>query len=140
MINNASSATAVSSKGGEETLQVFVRVRPPIYREIKLETAVSAYGGNTVVLHNEGKDTTCTYNQVFNEFTEQEQIFEKIKPLLVDTLSGVNACIFAYGQTSSGESLATLPSTSRLLIVDLLVNRKIIHDDWTKWRTRPCSL
>ncbi len=86
----------------EETLKVFVRVRPPIYKEVKLENAVSAMGGNSVIVNHEGKDTSCTYHHVFNELTEQEQIFEKIKPVLVDTLAGINSCIFAYGQTSSG--------------------------------------
>lgn len=92
----------------EEPLKVFLRVRPPIYKEVKLETAVMVANSQTVVVSNESKETSCSYSHVFGELTEQDAIFEKVKPLLVDTLSGVNSCIFAYGQTSSGKSFTMI--------------------------------
>jgi hypothetical protein len=86
----------------EESIKVFVRVRPPIYKEVKLENAVFIRGNQTVSVMTESKDTTCSYDYVFGELAEQNQIFDRIQPVLVDVLSGINACIFCYGQTSSG--------------------------------------
>jgi hypothetical protein len=87
-----------------ESLQVFLRVRPPIFKEVKLENAVVVNGNQSVTLLDEKKETTCSYDYIFSEVSEQEQVFERVKPLLEDVLSGVNACIFAYGQTSAGKS------------------------------------
>lgn len=87
-----------------EALQVFLRVRPPIFKEVKQENAVLVRGSQAVTLIDDKKETTCSYDHVFNEVSEQQQVFEKVKPLLEDVLSGVNACIFAYGQTSAGKS------------------------------------
>lgn len=92
----------MSSK--EEQLQVYVRVRPPILREVKHETAVMIGGDRMISIATENKEISCKYDHVFNEVTEQEDIFERVKPLLVDVLSGINSCVFAYGQTSSGKS------------------------------------
>lgn len=86
----------------EETIKVFLRVRPPIFREVKYEAAVLVQGEHALTVYNDSRETTCSYDRVFNEVTEQHEVFENVKPLLVDVLSGVNACIFAYGQTSSG--------------------------------------
>jgi len=87
-----------------EALQVFLRVRPPIFKEVKQENAVVVGGAQSVTLIDDKKETTCSYDYVFNEVSEQQHVFEKVKPLLEDVLSGVNACIFAYGQTSAGKS------------------------------------
>ncbi|KAJ1428995.1 P-loop containing nucleoside triphosphate hydrolase protein, partial [Ochromonadaceae sp. CCMP2298] len=87
-----------------ESLQVFVRVRPPIFREVKLNTAISITSDRALTLVDEKRETQCSYDHIFSEVAQQEEIFEKIKPLLVDVLSGVNSCIFAYGQTSAGKS------------------------------------
>eukprot|EP01031_Cornospumella_fuschlensis_P034132 gene34132-41315_t len=89
---------------GEETLKVYVRVRPPILKEVQFDTAVMVQGDQTISIVSDNKEATCTYDHVFNELTQQEEVFEFIKPLLVDVLAGVNSCIFAYGQTSSGKS------------------------------------
>ncbi|RYY83424.1 hypothetical protein EON63_11215 [archaeon] len=88
---------------GEETLKVYIRVRPPILKEVQYDTAVMVQGDQTISIVSDNKEATCTYDHVFNELTQQEEVFEFIKPLLVDVLAGVNSCIFAYGQTSSGE-------------------------------------
>lgn len=91
-----------------ESLQVFVRVRPPISKEVKHEVAVSVPNSQSVSISSEKGQTSCSYDHVFNEVSEQEQVFEKVKPLLMDVLNGVNACIFAYGQTSAGKSFTMI--------------------------------
>jgi hypothetical protein len=88
---------------GGEVLQVFVRVRPPISKEVKFENAVTVSGQN-IVLRSEKYNVSCKYNRVFDEIDDQETVFANIQPLLSTVLNGYNACIFAYGQTSAGKS------------------------------------
>lgn len=83
-----------------EKLKVFVRVRPPISKEIKKDTAVVVTGKESVSLSLEKQEIQCSYDHVFNELSTQDSVFERVKPLLNDVLSGINGCIFAYGQTS----------------------------------------
>lgn len=89
---------------GGEVLQVFVRVRPPISKEIKIQNAVTVTGNHLINLKSEKYDISCKYNKVFNEICDQETVFNSIKPLIINVLHGFNACIFAYGQTSAGKS------------------------------------
>jgi kinesin family protein 3/17 len=88
---------------GGEVLQVFVRVRPPISKEVKFENAVTVSGQN-IALRSEKYNVSCKYNRVFDEIDDQETVFANIQPLLSTVLNGYNACIFAYGQTSAGKS------------------------------------
>ena len=83
-----------------ESLRVFVRVRPPISKEIDKETAVHVSGTQSITLTAEKNDISCSYDFVFNELSTQDQVFERVKPLLSDVLAGINGCVFAYGQTS----------------------------------------
>ena len=83
-----------------ESLRVFVRVRPPISKEIDKETAVHVGGTQSITLTAEKNDISCSYDFVFNELSTQDQVFERVKPLLSDVLAGINGCVFAYGQTS----------------------------------------
>lgn len=84
-----------------ESLRVFIRVRPPIAKEVKNDTAVYVSGGHkSLSLNSEKHEISCSYDYVFDELSTQDNVFEKVKPLLSDVLSGINGCIFAYGQTS----------------------------------------
>ena len=94
-------------KDEEAALQVFVRVRPPIAKEISLENAVSA-SGNIIRVCGQKHDVSCAYDHVFNELTDQGSVFTHIKPVLDGILSGINGCVFAYGQTSAGKSYTML--------------------------------
>lgn len=96
----------MSQRNDSEGLKVFIRVRPPIYQEVNLTNAVSVGGSSAVSVNSEKHDVSCSYDHVFNEISSQRDVFEKIEPLLVGVLSGVNACIFAYGQTSAGIEMA----------------------------------
>lgn len=88
----------------DEGLKVLVRVRPPISKEIKHATAVGVRGNCQVFVESEKHSINCSYDHVFHELADQSDVFEKIRPLLSDVLAGINACIFAYGQTSAGKS------------------------------------
>ena len=42
-----------------------------------------------ISLSSEKHELQCSYDYIFDELSEQNQVFEKIKPLLVDVLSGI---------------------------------------------------
>lgn len=100
------SAPGAGGTGGTttEAIKVFVRVRPPISNEVTEDNAVSATSETSVKLASSKHNLTCTYNHVFSDLTTQEEVFEEVRPLLMDVLGGYNGCIFAYGQTSAGKT------------------------------------
>ena len=89
---------------GGEVLQVFIRVRPQILRDLNAERAVSVPNNQSVILHSERYNVNCKYNIVFDDTSKQADVFASVKPLLSSVLQGYNACVFAYGQTSAGKS------------------------------------
>ena len=89
-------------KGSSEALKVFVRVRPPISSEIKVKNAVISSGN--VSVNSVKNNVSCSYDRVSSDVSEQSEVFESIRPLLVDVLNGINGTVFAYGQTSAGKS------------------------------------
>ena len=89
---------------GGEVLQVFIRVRPRIPRDINIEKAVSVPDNQSVSVRSDRYDVNCKYNMVFDDASKQADVFSSVKPLLTSVLQGYNACIFAYGQTSAGKS------------------------------------
>ena len=88
----------------EEGIQVFVRVRPPIWNEVHEQNAVHTSGDTTIAVRHDKFDVQCSYSKVFDEVTDQTRVFKSVRPLLASVLSGFNGCIFAYGQTSAGKS------------------------------------
>lgn len=93
----------------QESIQVFVRVRPPIANEIEIGTAVHVdENGQSIHVLSGHHDLTCHYDHIFDEFADQDDVFHKIQHLLDDVLHGYNSCIFAYGQTSSGKTFTML--------------------------------
>lgn len=46
-----------------------------------------------------------SFDHIFDESSSQEQIFEKLKPNLIQSaVDGENYCLMAYGQTGSGKT------------------------------------
>jgi kinesin family member C2/C3 len=48
--------------------------------------------------------TKFEYDRVFAPLSEQQSVFDAVRPLCVSVLDGYNVCIFAYGQTGSGKT------------------------------------
>ena len=52
-------------------------------------------------------DTTSrqyTFDAIFDEATEQDAVFEKVRPFVDAALDGYNATVFVYGATGSGKT------------------------------------
>lgn len=95
-----------------ECIKIIVRVRPITEREL------SAHDGNALDV-SEGKsrvsvlDKQYTFDQVFDQRSSQEDIFEAVgKPIVDGCLNGAHGSIFAYGQTGSGKTYTMLGDES----------------------------
>ena len=86
-------------------VQVALRVRPLVARERADACAVclrTVAGQPQVIM---GKDKAFTYDYVFDEHTQQVDVYEtSVKPLLSSLFKGYNATVLAYGQTASGKT------------------------------------
>ena len=77
-------------------------------------------GQSQVVLHGSA-EKVCTFDQVFDEESTQQEVFESVgKPLCEHALAGYNTTIFAYGQTGAGKTHTmhgpTSPTDARGLV------------------------
>lgn len=47
-----------------------------------------------------------TFDHMFDASSSQEDVYEKVEPLILNALDGYSICIFAYGQTGSGKTFS----------------------------------
>eukprot|EP00943_MAST-04B_sp_MAST-4B-sp1_P003506 g3506.t1 len=93
----------------KEAIQVFVRVRPPLRREI-LENnghstlAVSFLAKDEIRVKSKTRDARCKFDYVFPPQTTQEDVYNMIKDCAQNCIDGFNSTCFAYGQTGSGKT------------------------------------
>ncbi|KAK9089956.1 hypothetical protein Sjap_023133 [Stephania japonica] len=108
-------ATPASTPGGpkakEEKIVVTVRLRPLNKREqaIKDQIAWECIDDHTINYKSASQDrliapTTYTFDKVFAPSCLTETVYESVKNVALSSLMGINATIFAYGQTSSGKT------------------------------------
>nr|XP_043637213.1 kinesin-like protein NACK1 [Erigeron canadensis] len=108
--------TPISTPGGsrvrEEKIVVTVRLRPLNKREQSAKDNVSweCIDDHSIVykpLPNERviQPSSFTFDKVFGPATITESVYEEgVKTVALSALMGINATIFAYGQTSSGKT------------------------------------
>jgi hypothetical protein len=70
------------------------------FKVLELEIPEGADPG--LVHNNKSGFIRFTFNDVFDEDSSQEDIFERIQSMVLDIFEGVNSTVFAYGQTGSG--------------------------------------
>ena len=92
-----------------EAIQVFVRVRPPLQREIlenngETALAVSFLAKDEIRVKSKTRDARCKFDHVFPPQTTQENVYNKIKDCAQNCIDGFNSTCFAYGQTGSGKT------------------------------------
>jgi len=94
--------TCVLATPAADNVAVVVRVRHA--EGPKAVSVRRAEGQSQVVVHGSA-EKVCTFDQVFDEESTQQEIFELVgKPLCEHALNGYNTTIFAYGQTGAGKT------------------------------------
>ncbi|XWS37633.1 hypothetical protein CRYUN_Cryun19dG0061500 [Craigia yunnanensis] len=107
--------TPVTTPGGpkskEEKIVVTVRLRPLSKREqqAKDQVAWDCVDDHTIVSKHPSQERTAqpssfTFDKVFGPSCLTETVYEGVKNVALSALGGINATIFAYGQTSSGKT------------------------------------
>ncbi|XP_077253240.1 kinesin-like protein NACK1 [Tasmannia lanceolata] len=108
--------TPLSTPGGpkvrEEKIFVTVRVRPLSKREqaLKDQVAWECVDGQTILFKTSSQERSSlpvsyTFDKVFGPACLTEMVYEEgAKDVALSALTGINATIFAYGQTSSGKT------------------------------------
>ena len=89
------------------SFKVVARVRPQnaMEKERSGSLAVKLTETNVVVTNDDMQTIPFTLDRVFGMDSTQKEVFEDTTmPLIADVLSGYNATVFAYGQTSSGKT------------------------------------
>jgi hypothetical protein len=102
------SSSTASKLGGDDSgnVKVICRFRPLNSKEIARNSSEWMDYYQTSVSSKTEDDTPQNFNfdRVFGPGTTQLQIYEIVEPIVLDVLTGYNATIFAYGQTSSGKT------------------------------------
>lgn len=96
-----------------EAIQVVIRCRPLSSTEVangneKVVKMVERDDWGEVIVHREGDEEPpkiFSFDRVFDERTNQEDLFEKTARAIVgNVFEGYNGTIFAYGQTGTGKT------------------------------------
>ena len=92
----------------EETVKVFIRVRPPFDFEVKSDDFKKCVAlEDSVVSLTYPRDTTrdFCFDGVFPERTSESQVFEQsARALIHSVLTGYSGTLFVYGQTGTGKT------------------------------------
>ncbi|KAK4432769.1 Kinesin-like protein NACK2 [Sesamum alatum] len=94
----------------EENILVTVRIRPLSSKELAAYDLVAwdVTDGNIIVsknLYHERHGGLYTFDKVFDPTCSTRKVYEEgARDVALSALSGINATIFAYGQTSSGKT------------------------------------
>ncbi|KAF8114310.1 hypothetical protein N665_0039s0074 [Sinapis alba] len=99
-----------SSRSREEKIVVTVRLRPLNKKELlaKDQVAWQCVDSHTIVSKPQERShhqSSFTFDKVFGPESFTEDVYEDgVKNVALSALMGINATIFAYGQTSSGKT------------------------------------
>ncbi|KAL0241594.1 hypothetical protein GEMRC1_006829 [Eukaryota sp. GEM-RC1] len=101
---NAPSAMNLPKFADSANVKVVTRCRPVVN-----DKSVAQISGDTITLSDNSTDEpierTFQFDKVFPSNTDQPEFFNDVGKELCDVvLNGFNACILAYGQTSSGKT------------------------------------
>ncbi|XP_021750027.1 kinesin-like protein KIN-7B isoform X2 [Chenopodium quinoa] len=124
ILTTTSSCTPGGTKVREEKIMVMVRVRPLSSREQAMYDliALECPDEETVVFKNPNDERPCssfTFDKVFSSTCVTARVYEGgAKDVALSALTGINATIFAYGQTSSGKTF-TMRGITEYAIEDI---------------------
>ncbi|XP_044000850.1 kinesin-like protein KIN-7L, chloroplastic, partial [Aphidius gifuensis] len=106
----------------DENVQVVVKMRPLIQREIKKCLPIQwAVDGNTIY-QKDGK-INYQFDNIFNIDSKNQDIFiSTVQPIINEFLSGINCTILTYGQTSSGKTHTMIGSKTDTGLIPLIIS------------------
>ncbi|KAI3754139.1 hypothetical protein L1987_53917 [Smallanthus sonchifolius] len=105
-----SSSSIPRTRNCEEKILVTVRIRPLTPRELANYElfAWDCTDHNTVAstnLNHDRHNSTYTFDRVFDPYCPNRSVYEQgARDVALSAIKGINATIFAYGQTSSGKT------------------------------------
>ncbi|XP_075655735.1 kinesin-like protein KIN-7G isoform X2 [Castanea sativa] len=115
-------------RGREERIYVSVRLRPLNEKEIArndvsewecINDSTIIYRSNLSVSERSMYPTAYTFDRVFRGDCSTRQVYEEAaKEVALVVVSGINASIFAYGQTSSGKTY-TMSGITEYAVADI---------------------
>lgn len=107
------------SSGETDNIRVFLRIRPPMGRELTqpghtFDNIKTDPVNKTIVNLNTKRESLKTYNfhKVFDQNVSQEEVYENYaKEAVQKACEGYHGVLFVYGQTGSGKTF-TIANTS----------------------------
>ncbi|XP_027368734.1 kinesin-like protein KIN-7B [Abrus precatorius] len=118
------SGTPDGPKIREEKIRVTVRMRPLNGKEQAMYDLIAwdCLDEHTIVFKNPNQERSAnqyTFDKVFAPTCSTQKVYEEgTKDVALSALSGINATIFAYGQTSSGKTF-TMRGVTESAIKDI---------------------
>ncbi|GMT14417.1 hypothetical protein PFISCL1PPCAC_5714, partial [Pristionchus fissidentatus] len=86
-------------------IRVFYRIRPLLSTRDQAAIRIDSMDEGVVHLeHSSGRKTSRSADFVIPTRFTQNQIFDKVSPIVTSCIDGYNVCIFAYGHTGSGKT------------------------------------
>ena len=85
------------------SVQVGVRIRPPLENEISSETTIKTTK-NSVQIIDTQKTLESSFHRVFDESSSQESVYSFLKQSIGRLGEGFSLTVLAYGQTGSGKT------------------------------------
>lgn len=91
-------------------MRLFVRIRPFISSEQSFmarkafSDSIKINSDSIFACDSDRRERHYEFDYVFNQRTLQQNIHEEVSLLLQNMFSGLNICIFAYGQTCTGKT------------------------------------
>eukprot|EP00727_Mastigamoeba_balamuthi_P008164 m51a1_g3969 putative kinesin family member 22 (746) ;mRNA; r:404080-407001 len=107
----------------ESRVKVVVRVRPFLADEPSDVRCITCTGRDSVELRRLNLVTKYQADACFGETSTQEEIFAEVCPLTESVFKGINATVFAYGNTGAGKTFTMQGSATNPGITPRVVER-----------------
>ena len=72
--------------------------------DVSTHSVVDVSGSDGLVINDEKRNYNCSFDQVLEPTSSQQDVYETISGCINNVLKGFNSTIFAYGQTGSGKT------------------------------------
>jgi len=106
----------------DENIKVVVRVRDLIARERDQPKAFGVFDATDIVQKNTNK--SWTFDRVYSPVEDNRAVYvDTCSQMIESTISGFNATIFAYGQTSSGKTHTMYGSSVEAGVINMAVEQ-----------------